>query len=207
MQSRWVIGGGAYLDEAVAAWKKLRPSENVVRVEVPQHADYEFDLGVLDGLDPADGAMFVAIDDRFGNFKRMELMQAVMERGFRLEACVSASAILPQDMPIGPNAFVGDGVVIGAGSRVDYNAVLHPGVKVGAGVHIRSSCWLEIGVTVGSGAKIGAHSSVRMGAMVAPNVKIGRGCELGWPQLYNRDVADKTTFDTRYDEPIFVYGN
>ncbi len=207
MRSRWVIGRSAYLDEAVASWKKLRPDENVVRIEVPQHADYEFDLSVLDGLNPADGAMFVAIDDRFGNFKRMELMQAAMERGFKLEACVSASAILPQGMAIGPNAFVGDGVVIGAGSRVDYNAVLHPGVKVGAGVHIRSSCWLEIGATIGSGAKIGAHSIVRMGAIVAPNVKIGRGCELGWPKLYDKDIPSRTVFDTRYQEPIHVYGD
>ena len=206
MQFKWVIGSGTYLNEASAAWKKLRCEDTVVRIEVPQHADFEFDLNALEGLNPEEGTMFVAIDDRFGNFKRMELMQTMLERGFRLEACVSSSAILPPDMPIGPNAFVGDGVVIGAGSRVDYNAVLHSGVKIGADVHIRSSCWLEIGVTIGSGAKLGAHSTVRMGAIVAPNVKIGRNCELGWPQLYNQDVADKTCYDTRYDEPIFVYG-
>lgn len=206
MASRWVIGSGAYLDEAVAAWKRLRPDEDVARIEVPQDASYEFELGALDGLDPAAGTMFVAVDERFGNFKRMELMQAAMERGFRLEACISASAILPQGIAIGPNAFVGDGVVIGAGSRVDYNAVLHPGARIGTGVHIRSSCWLEIGVTVGSGARIGAHSILRMGAMVAPGVNVGRGCELGWPQIYQRDVPDKTTYDLRYDEPISVYG-
>jgi acetyltransferase-like isoleucine patch superfamily enzyme len=207
MKSRWVIGSGTYLDEAIAAWKLLRPQENVVRIEVPQHADFEFDMGVLDGLNPVDGTMFVAVDDRFGNFKRTELMQAVTERGFRLEACVSASAIVAEGIPVGPNAFVGDGVVIGAGSRIDYNAVVHPGVKIGTNVHIRSSCWLELGVTVGSGAKIGAHSIVRMGAMVAPNVKVGRGCDLGWAQVYKQDVPDKTTYDSRYDEPIRVFGN
>lgn len=207
MKSRWVVGISAYLDEAVAAWKKLRPEQSVVRIEVSQHPDFEFDLGMLDGLSPTDGTMFVAVDERFGNFKRMELMQAVMDRGFKLEPCVSVSAIVPQDLVIGPNAFVGDGAVIGVGSRVDYNAVLHAGVKIGSGVQIRSSCWLEMGVTVGSGAKIGAHSIVRMGAAIAPNVQVGRGCDLGWPRPYRQDVPDKTTYDMRYDEPIFVYGS
>lgn len=206
MKSRWVVGNGFYLDAAVAAWKKLRPEENVIRIEMPQHADYEFDLSVLEGLSPEHGAMFVAIDERFGNFKRMELMQVVMERGFRLEACISTSAIVEQNDAIGPNAFVGDGALVGGGSRVDYNAVLHAGVKIGTGAHIRSSCWLEIGVTVGSGSKIGAHSIVRMGAVVAPNIKVGKHCELGWSRLYDKDIPSRTAFDTRYEEPIYVYG-
>lgn len=206
MAFRWVVGGGTYLEEAVAAWRRSRPHEVVVRIEVPQDASYEFDLGVLDGLDPGDGKMFVAVDDRFGNFKRMELMQAAMERSFRLESCIDPSAIVPEGLPVGPNAFIGAGVVIGSGSRIDYNTVLHAGAKIGTDVHIRSSCWVEIGVTVGSSARIGANSTIRMGAMVAPGIKIGRGCELGWPQLYKQDVPDKTTYDLRYDEPIFVYG-
>ena len=41
--------------------------------------------------------------------------------------------------------------------------------------------------------------------VVAPGVKIGKHCELGWAQLYGRDVAAKTVFDVRYPEPIVVY--
>ncbi|AEQ96491.1 UDP-3-O-(3-hydroxymyristoyl)glucosamine N-acyltransferase [Xanthomonas oryzae] len=206
MKSRWIIGRSEYLDLAFHAWKQARQDEMVVRIEVPQDAEHEFDLGVLDGLNPTDGAMFVAFDERFGNFKRMELMQLAMARGFSLEPFVSTSAVVAADTVIGRNCFIGDGVVVGAGSRIDYNTVLHSGVKIGAGVHLRPSCWCDIGVSIGQGTEIGAHAILRMGAVIAPGVRIGRHCELGWPRLYNRDVPSRTVYDPRYDEPILVYG-
>ncbi|MCD0257633.1 UDP-3-O-(3-hydroxymyristoyl)glucosamine N-acyltransferase [Xanthomonas melonis] len=206
MRSRWIIGSSDYLDLAFYAWKQACQEENVIRIEVTQDSEHEFDLGVLDGLSPADGAMFVAFDERFGNFKRMELMQLTMARGFSLEPFVSTSAVIAADAVIGRNCFIGDGVVVGAGSRIDYNTVLHSGVKIGSGVHLRASCWCDIGVSIGHGTEIGAHAILRMGAVVGPGVKIGRHCELGWPRLYDRDVPSRTVYDTRYDEPILVYG-
>ena len=206
MKSRWIVGGGRYLDLAVQAWKQARPDECIERIEVPQTADYQFDLGVLAALSPAEGAMFVAFDERFGNFKRMELMQAAMERGFKLEALVSPGAAVAPDAVIGPNAFIGAGVCIGAGTRIDYNSVINAGARLGSGVHLRASCWLDMGVVVGDGAEVGAHSILRMGTLVAPGIKVGRNCELGVPRLYDRDIPSRTTFDTRYDEPIVVYG-
>jgi len=46
-----------------------------------------------------------------------------------------------------------------------------------------------------------------MGAIVAPRVKVGKHCELGWPRLYDKDISSRTVFDTRYQEPIRVYGD
>ncbi|OAX88075.1 UDP-3-O-(3-hydroxymyristoyl)glucosamine N-acyltransferase [Xanthomonas nasturtii] len=206
MKSRWIIGSSEYLDLAFHAWKQARQDETVIRINVPQDSEHEFDLGVLDGQNPTDGAMFVAYDERFGNFKRMELMQLAMARGFSLEPFVSTSAVVAADAVIGRNCFIGDGVVVAAGSRIDYNTVLHAGAKIGAGVHLRASCWCDIGVSIGHGAEIGAHAILRMGAVVGPGVRIGRHCELGWPRLYDRDVPSRAVYDTRYDEPILVYG-
>ncbi|KAB7771882.1 UDP-3-O-(3-hydroxymyristoyl)glucosamine N-acyltransferase [Xanthomonas maliensis] len=206
MKSRWIIGGGEYLDLAFHVWKQAREDEMVIRIDVPQDAEHEFDLGVLDGLNPNEGAMFVAFDERFGNFKRMELMQLAMARGFSLEPFVSTSAVIADDAVIGRNCFIGDGAVVGAGSRIDYNTVLHSGVKIGAGAHLRPSCWCDIGVIIGQSAEIGAHTILRMGGVVGPGVRIGRHCELGWPQRYDRDVPSRTVYDIRYTKPILVYG-
>jgi len=206
MKSRWVVGGGAHLEHAFSAWKQARPEENVIKVEVPQREDYSFDLTVLDRISEAGGSMFVAFDERFGNFKRMELMQAALERGFKLESFISPSAVVAKDVAVGLNVFIGAGVIIGTGSRVDYNCVLQAGAKTGNDVHLKSSCWLDIGVTVGHGAEIGAHGILRIGAIVASRVKIGRYCELGWPRVYEKDIPARTVFDTRYEEPICVYG-
>jgi UDP-3-O-[3-hydroxymyristoyl] glucosamine N-acyltransferase len=206
MKSRWVVGGGVCLEQVLGTWMRAYPQDSVQRIELLPDADYVFNLAALDTLDPAQGTMFVAFDERFGNFKRMELMQAVMERGFKLEPFIAPGAIVPPDAVIGPNAFIGEGTVLGIGCRVDFNAVVRDGARLGAGAHVRSSCWLETGVLVGDGADIGAHSILRMGAIVAPRVKVGKHCELGWAQLYDQDIPSRTVFDARYEEPIRVYG-
>ncbi|WP_115561977.1 UDP-3-O-(3-hydroxymyristoyl)glucosamine N-acyltransferase [Xanthomonas arboricola] len=205
MKSRWVIGGSDYLDLAFHAWKHAPRDETVIRIEVPQDSEHEFDLSVLDELNVADGAMFVAFDERFGNFKRMELMQAAMERGFKLEPFIHPSAAIGADTVIGLNAFVGANAVIGHGCRIEYNTVIHAGTHLGPTCRIKSSCWIENGVQIGTGVEIGGNSILRTGAIVRAGVKVGRSCELGWPRVYCEDVAAKTYFDARYDTPIHVY--
>ena len=206
MKSRWVVGGGVCLEQVFGTWTHAYPHERVQKIPLLPNEEGVFDLSALNALDPATGTMFVAFDERFGNFKRMELMQAAMERGFKLESFISPSSVTAADVAIGMNVFIDDGVVVGAGSRIDYNCVLQVGVKTGKGVRLKSSCWLDIGVTVGHDVEVGAHSIIRMGAIVAAGVKIGRHCELGWPRLYDKDVLARTVFDSRYEEPIYVYG-
>lgn len=205
MASRWVVGEGSCLTQVAATWARTHPQDTVQKIELPLGADYHFDLGALDHLDPAQGTMFVAFDERFGNFKRAELMQAAMARGFKLDTFIAPSASVPPDTVIGPNAFVGEGVALGVGCRVDFNAVVRDGAKLGTNVRLRSSCWLDTGVAVGDDAEIGAHSILRIGATVAPRVKVGSHCELGWAQPYHEDIPARTIYDTRYPEPIRVH--
>jgi len=207
MNCKWIVGCGDYLEQVVQAWRQACPEKSVQRIEVSQRSDHSFDLSVLDGLNAADGDMFVAFDERFGNFKRMELMQAAMARRFKLEALVHPSAVVGAGAVIGMNVYVGPQVVIGHGTRIDYNTVIHAGVQIGAGVKIKSSCWVESGVQLSSAVELGAHCTIRTGVLIRPQVKVGRGCELGWPRAYESDVPSKTVFDCRYDQPIHVYGH
>lgn len=206
MSCKWIIGASTFLDVAHDAWQRACPELQLEKIALTQSAADDFDLSTLDTLSPNAGTAFVAFDERFGNFKRMELMALLLERGFKMEPFISPRAMLAGKVQVGPNAFIGDGVIVGHSSRIDYNSVLLPGVQIGCGVHIRSSCWLESGVAVGDGSQIGAHCTLRMGALIAPKIKIGRNCELGWAQRYNQDVAAKTIFDADYNAPIYTYG-
>lgn len=202
---KWIIGATPYLDQAHATWAAAFPQEPIEKIALAQNARHQFDLAPLHHLDPAQGSVFVAFDERFGNFKRAELMQAVMERGFKLGSFVSPRASVAANVKIGVNTFIGDGVTIGYGSRIDYNNVLLPGAHIGNGAHIRPSCWLEPGVIIGNEAQLGMHCTVRSGALIAPNVQVGRYCELGWPQRYGENIAAKTFFDPHYSNPIRTY--
>lgn len=202
---RWVVGGGGYLEQVAQSWQKLCPQETVVRVEVPQNAGYEFDFSVLDALNPSEGDAFVAFDERFGNFKRLELFEAVRQRGFPMASCISASAELALDASIGKNVFIGPQVVVGHGCRIADNSVILSGAHIGSDSCLDTSVWLEPAVQIGNGVSIGAHATIRTGATVRGAVRVGRLVELGWPRVYDADVADKTIFDTRFDQPIYVY--
>lgn len=205
MTCKWIIGSGTFLEIAHDAWQRAHPELRLEKVSITQNAIYEFDLSILDALSPAAGTAFVAFDERFGNFKRQELVTALVERGFALPPFISPRAILAGEVQVAPNAFIGDGVIVGWGSHIGHNSILLPGAQVGSNVQIHSSCWLEVGTCVGDSAHIGAHCTLRSGALVAPKVRIGTCCELGWPQRYSHDVAEKTYFDPRYDQPIYTY--
>lgn len=205
MACRWIIGASDFLDVAYDAWCQAFTGLQFEKITIAQNPHYDFDLTALNALSPSEGTAFVAFDQRFGNFKRRDLMAAVMERGFRLEPFISPRAMVAGNVQIGPNAFIGDGAIVGHGSRIGFNSVLLPGVKTGSNVHIRPSCWLESGVVVGDGAQIGTHCTVHSGAVVAPRVQVGRHCHLGWPRRYDTDIAPKTIYDTRYDAPIYTY--
>lgn len=207
MASRWIVGGGDTLDLAFHAWRQACPDGIVEKVVVPQGADYEFDYSVFDTLSPEKGDVFIAFDERFGNFKRMELFRAAIERGFKLASFVSANASVAGDVVLGKNVFVGPMAVIGYGSKLEYNTFVHAGAHIGSNCLLRPSVWVEHGVQVGNKVEIGTHAILRTGAIVKSGVKIGKGAELGWPQIYSADVSEKTVYDIRYDEPIYVYGS
>lgn len=207
MKSRCIVGNGDFLEFVFQSWKQARPNETISRIEVPQHEDYSFDLRLLDDINPAENAMFIAIDERFGNFKRMELMQAAMERGFKLEPFIHSSAALGFGVVIGLNVFIGAKAVIEFGSRIDFNTVVHSSATIGAHSRIKASSWIESGVQLGTYVEIGAHCIVRMGASVLSGVKVGKNCELGWPKVYSENIPNKTAFDMRFDEPILTFDN
>ena len=206
VKSRYVIGRGAMLDLAAAICGSISVDARVVRIEIGQGPDYRFDWSALDVIEN-DAEVFMAFDERFGNFSRLELFQGAIERGLRMPALVSPRALVAVNVKLGPNTLLGDGVIVGPDSTIEYNCVLQAGVIVGTGVRIKTACWVSSGVQIGDGAEIGAHTTLRQGVLVAPGVKIGRNCDIGIAGTYRDDVAARTVFDPRYDARIVVFGN
>lgn len=201
-----VIGAGDMLDIACGAWRAAQGGAEIESREIRQAPDYAFDFSVFDGIDAARARIFVAFDERFGNFKRMEIMQAATERGLHLATIVSPGAVVAPDARLGPNVYVGAGAVVGVGAVIDYNVMIHAGAVIGYKTRLKASCWVEGGAVLGNGAEVGAHCTLRAGVVIAPRVRIGRYCEIGIPGLYRADIASRTVIDPRYDEPLVVHG-
>ena len=207
MEYKWIIGLGHHLDMVHDAWCNAFPQLKIKKITVTQDSTYEFDLSALDNELPKSGSAFVAIDERFGNFKRLELMEKIIESGFTLEPFISPHAWIAPTVHVGSNAWIGAGAMIDHQSHIDYNSVLLPGAKIGRNTKIGSSCWIESGAVVGNEVDVGSHCILRNGSMISHGVKIGRNCELGWPQMYRKNIPPKTIFDGRYDAAIHTYEN
>jgi hypothetical protein len=200
-----VIGAGDFLDLACEAWRAATPEVAIERVEVAQDNAYRFDMAFLDGHDPARATVFAAFDDRFLNFKRLELLGICRLRGFRLPPCIAPGAVVAPGVKLGENAFVGHGAVLSPLCRVDYNAVVGAGCSVGFETRIGHSAWLEAGAVIADRAEIGAQTSVTSGVVVARGVRVGKLCELRVPGLYREDIADKTYYNPNYPEPLRIF--
>ncbi|PPT90696.1 hypothetical protein XthCFBP4691_11305 [Xanthomonas theicola] len=188
------------------AWRQALPDQQLQRLEIHLGEDHSFDFSSLDAVAANNHGVFVAFDQRFGNFKRMELMQAAMERSWHMDPFIHPAAVVDSSAVIGMNTFIGPAVVIGHGCKIDYNTVIMSGTHIGHGSRIKPSCWIEHGAQLGAEVELGSNCTLHSGAVLQRDIKIGRGCELGWAQVYGRDIPARTIFDSRYDEPIHVYG-
>lgn len=205
MKYKWIIGNGNFLEITFHSWKQAFPEEAIEKIDIQQHFDYNFDFSHLEKIDSSQGSAFVALDERFGNFKRIELMQAVLERGFKLATFIHPTAVVCENTDIGINTFIGANTFIGHDCTIGYNTVINPGSHISHGCRIKPSCWIESGVQLDSNVELGSNSILRTGTIVRRGIRIGKSCELGWPKVYTSDIPNKTAFDIRYDNPIFVY--
>lgn len=187
---------------ACEAWRSARPDLQLLPIEVEQDQAYAFDLSFLSGYSPDQASAFTAFDNRFLNFKRLELMGLVKSRGFKLEPFVSPRALVSQTAQVGENCFVDDGATLGPRAELQYNCFLGARGVIGMDAKVGHSVWIEPAAVVGCGAKIGPHTTVGTGVIIADGVELGRCCVVDVPGKYRRNIPAKTFINPEFDEPI-----
>ena len=129
---------------------------------------------------PAAGvrSAFVAIGD---NRRRMDCLEFLKRRGFRLINAVSPRAVISRHAKLGQGVAVMPGAVINAGTQVGDGAIVNTNASVdhdcviGACAHIAPGVALAGCVSVGEGAFLGVGSSVIPGITIGPWTTVGAG--------------------------------
>ena len=205
MPCKHVVGTGALLDWAVAAWREAAPALEIRPVRLDQDRLHAFDLRVLDDLANGDGTTaFAACDPQFLNFRRFELMGELKARGFSMPALVCPGAIVAATAVVGENAVIGAGAIVGHGCHVGFNAFIGAGANLGSASRIGSSAWIEAGVLVGRDVKIGANTTIGHGVIVADALTIGKLCIIDRPGKLTHGVAPRTFIHDGFDHPIII---
>jgi carbonic anhydrase/acetyltransferase-like protein (isoleucine patch superfamily) len=207
---KWVVGSGAPLAAALAAWREIAPATRVDALEIVEDGNYVFDLSSLDRMVATSSGMtvtaFVALGAQFMNFRRFELMAALKERGLKLPPLISPGAIVAADATVGENSWIGAGVVLGAGTKIGYNCVIGARAILGLRCVAGNSTWIDAGAILGDDCRIGANAIVGRAVMLDDGVEIGKSSVVDQPGRYTRNIAAKTFIRGDFDEPVIIVG-
>lgn len=112
---------------------------------------------------------------------------------------VAVATLVHPSATLGADVLVGEGAIIGAGSRITTHVAIgrhaHVNVNctVGHDVTIEDFATLFPGVHLGGGCVIEEGATLSMGSVILPGVRVGRGAVVGAGSVVVRDVAPDTT--------------
>lgn len=201
-----MIGLPPFVGVACNVWRRARPDLVVDMSEVVQGKDFVFDESTFDTFGPPDVPVFVAIDNRYLNFKRLELMTLLAARGFRLDQVVGVHAVLGEGVTLGDNVLIGEGAVIGDGASIGRGAYLGARAVVGPDAVIAPGAWIEPGVVIGARAQIGTQTTITSGVVIADAVEVGSLCVLAVPGLVRLTIEDRTYLHPAFPDQIRILG-
>ncbi|KLD74687.1 hypothetical protein FZ025_04295 [Xanthomonas hyacinthi] len=201
---KYLIGSGALLQWALAAWAEVAPDSVLHPVDIGQDQDYRFNLGALPALADADTTAFVAWGPQFLNFRRLELMGELKSRGVKMPPLICRGALVASGARIGENCMVGAGAIVAAHCDIAYNAWIGTAARLEYGVKIGASAWVEAGVFIGAEASIGSHATLGGHVDIAAGVRVGKRCTVEVPGCYRSDIAVGTHHLATLGTPVVI---
>ncbi|GAB3380728.1 DapH/DapD/GlmU-related protein [Massilia agri] len=207
MSCKFVVGTGAMLDWALAAWREVAPGLDLVPLAMDTGADPAEVESLLAGRDLAGATAFVTADARHLNFSRLERMTLYRLRGLPMPPLLCRGAVVAEGTVIGENSWIGAGAVVGQSCKVGFNSVVGAGAVLGHGSSVGNSCWIEDGVVLGRESRLGAHVTLGAGVVVRSGVSVGKLCVIDKPGRIDADVAAKTFIHAHYAQPMVIVGS
>lgn len=206
MPCKHIIGCGDELARALAAWRVAAPELDLHGVELKPAGGEVAIAAVLAGIDFTGASAFVALDARYLNGLRLDVMASLRLRGIAMPALVEPGALVAAGVRVQDNCWIGAGAVLQHGSRIGFNTVIGAGAIVGSGAVVGQSCWIDDGVVIGRGAQIGAQVMLGLGVIVGHGRHVGKLCIIDKPGRIDSDVTAKTFIHASHAQPIVIVG-
>ena len=118
---------------------------------------------VEDGWEIA-GKATIAVNDPYWAYaivaQMFENYEPIFGTGIARSAQIDKTALIAQDVSIGPGTVVGAGVRIGKRTRIDARVVIERDVIIGDDCHIQSGAVIRYGVKIGSGVIVASGAVI-----------------------------------------------
>jgi sugar O-acyltransferase (sialic acid O-acetyltransferase NeuD family) len=141
------------------------------------------------GYPPAECSLFVAVGYTDVNRRRAEIFEQAVSLGYHIPTLVSSRSHCWDDLRIGRNCIVFDGVVVEPNVQLGDDVIAWSGSQISHDSSIGNHCFLGpsavvLGdVVVGDRSFVGANATIRNGVRVAEDSVVGAGT------LVKRDTA------------------
>ena len=182
-----VVGGGGHAKVLISVLKKMGweivgytdPVDRGAILGVPHLGDDSGLPNLLLTHKDLRAAFGLGKIDR--SLKRIRLQEELEKIGLYFPVIVSPSAVLNEEVELGPGTAVLDGAVINTGTVtgkaciVNTNSTLEHDCRLGDDVHIAPGATVGGGVSIGSGCMIGAGATIIQGLTICQDCMIGAG--------------------------------
>ncbi len=196
-----IIGGGGHARSLISVIKKSKNFQIVGYVDFQDHGKLldvpwigtDKDLKSLKvkyrGLTAAIGVGSTNI-----SIKRQNIFENLTKLGFIFPVIISPSAIVNEDVDLGPGTVVFDGVIINVGARIGSGCILNTGCVIEHDCQIGNFVHIAPGVVLSGLVKVGDHCLLGTGAKVIQARTIVGKSLIGAGAVVHRDINKPGTF-------------
>ena len=138
---------------------------------------------------PAEHSLFVAVGYSRVNRGRAEIFEQCVALGYHLATVVSSRSHCWDDLRIGRNCMVFDGVVIEPNVEIGDDVVIWSGAQVSHDTFVGDHCFLGPNAVLLGDVTVERRSFVGGNATVRNGVRIAADCVIGTGAVIKRDTA------------------
>ena len=195
-----IIGCGEICDEITYYWRADEPDREITNIDPEALADFLQNDKLLLRQD----AFFVALDNDLLNLKRLGFINQLVQEGLKVETFVSRLAVVPPDLKLGFNSYVGPNVIIEPSCRFSFNTFIGVHSHIGSHSTLQHSVWLGKRVTVGQKVNIGNHTVLTDNITIKREVNIGAFTCIEKQMVVHENIAEKTFILEGFQSPLHI---
>lgn len=200
-----IIGEGWFFEESTIIAHHLFPNSRVRAIKIAQDEYFDYSLKELEAIDLKNSSFFVSIDCRFGNTKRMDVVDKIKSNGHHLFNIVVPTEYRNRFDKCGENIFIGNNVTLGSQTNILDNCIIRSNSYIGSGSTLEEACWIDHHVSIGDNCTIKRNSIIRSGCKITNDIKIGKYCDIDDKGKIASDIKDHTTIDLNFENSINFY--
>jgi len=190
MYYKIILGQEPWLSLAINDWSLIDSSINLVPIEVTLSKNYSYNYNLSEKYSLYNTTGFVAWNNDFHNFQRLELFGVLKRLGYKLPPLIGKNSQVGINTTIGENTWIQSNCIISNNVTIDHNVYIGMNSSIGPQSRIGKNTWIGQNAVVGSNVEINSNSSLSSKIWIADNVIIGKQVQIDSEKNIYNDMND-----------------